>query len=104
MSKSISRIIACAAFVFMFASVQPLTAAAGNYSDQDIAGDVSSALESYGYSLDVAVNDGRVTLKGNVPTNDDLATAETRARQVEGVRSVNTFNLGYDSYMSGEGA
>lgn len=105
MSKTISRFIVCAAFIFMFAAVQPMEArAAGAVNDNTIAEAVNSALHLYGYALEVEVNDGRVTLVGNVPTNYDMSVAESRARQVQGVRSVNTFNLGYNDYLGGDGA
>ena len=100
MKRIASRIIAGAAFAFMLAMYSPLAAgAAETYDDQSLAQTVSDELKQSGYSVNVVSKDGHITLTGKVPTNQDLPVAEEKARQVKGVRSVNTFNLGYEDYM-----
>lgn len=104
MKTALTRLFACAAFALALAAFAPVMAiAAETYDDQSLAQTVSDELRSAGYALDVESKDGHITLTGKVPTNNDLPLAENKARQVKGVRSVNTFNLEYEDYMGEPG-
>ena len=99
--------MAAGTVMMLILAAQPLAALAGEApsrgGDEEIARCVGEVLAAHGYSPEVTVNEGRVKLRGILPTQEDLPVAEFQARQVPGVRGVNVFHLGYDYYMGGEG-